>query len=80
MDCSDPNELVLLASYIGTYTDIVQLLDVLSSDNGCSVVVSDVEMEVYLNQTTPAGHMPVKTELKALHDSFVNGLLPPSDD
>ena len=79
MDCSDPNELVLLASYIGTYTDIVQLLDVLSSDNGCAVVVSEGEIEAYLNQTIPAGDVAAKTELKALHDNFVNSL-PPNDD
>ena len=69
INCTNPNEIALLASYIGSYTDAIRLLQVISQ-NSCSVAIDD-EIEGYLNATIPAENMNARNDLKKRYAEFV---------
>ncbi len=72
VNCTNPSEIVLLVTYIGSYNDAMRLFEVVSQ-NSCSVVV-DNEIEHYLNSTLPAENMEAKIDLKSRYDNFIANL------
>lgn len=73
VNCSDPGEVALLASYMGTYIQIQKMIDVISNANNlCNPIVPHVTVEEYLNTTLPADDLATKTKLKTLSDNYMN--------